>query len=155
MKILAAVVLAIVAGLVPAGTIFADPGGNAPAETQPDARRFYEQGVEHSKNQRWPQAIQAYVQAVRLEPRFVEAWTNLGYAYRKVNDNNRSLDAYKRALDINSNYAAAHEYVGRLYIAMGNKEMAMRHYEILRRLDAKLAAELLRAIEANNADYGP
>jgi len=30
----------------------------------------------------------------------------------------------------------------------------MRHYEILRRLDAKLAAELFEAIQANNADYG-
>jgi tetratricopeptide (TPR) repeat protein len=152
---LMATLLAIVAGFVPAVSVYADPGGSAPAETSPDARRFYEQGVEHSKNQRWPQAIQAYLQAVGLEPRFVEAWTNLGYAYRKVNDNSRSLDAYRRALDINANFASAHEYIGRLYIAMGNKEMAMRHYEILRRLDAKLASELLRAIEANNADYGP
>jgi hypothetical protein len=30
----------------------------------------------------------------------------------------------------------------------------MRHYEILRRLDPKMAEELRRAIEANNADLG-
>jgi hypothetical protein len=37
---------------------------------------------------------------------------------------------------------------------MDNRDMAMRHYEILRRLDAKMAAELLRAIEANHPDLG-
>ncbi|MCS7235000.1 MAG: tetratricopeptide repeat protein [Armatimonadota bacterium] len=49
-----------------------------------DAHRFYHQGVEYWRPQPWDQAIRAYLQAVRLDPRFVEAWTNLGYTYRKI-----------------------------------------------------------------------
>lgn len=49
-----------------------------------DAHRFYHQGLEYSRPQPWDQAIRAYLQAVRLDPRFVEAWTNLRYTYRKI-----------------------------------------------------------------------
>jgi tetratricopeptide (TPR) repeat protein len=81
-----------------------------------------------------------------------EAWNNLGYCYRKVRDNQKALEAYRRAIELRPDFQSAHEYIGRLYIALGNREMAMRHYEILRRLDPKMAEELRRAIEANNAD---
>lgn len=39
-----------------------------------------------------------------------------------------SLDAYRRAIEIRPHFASAHEYIGRLYIAMGNRETAMRQY---------------------------
>jgi tetratricopeptide (TPR) repeat protein len=132
----------------------ADLGGNPSDSLNPEARSHYDQGLDHFRKKQWNLAIQSYLQAVRIEPRFVEAWNNLGYCYRKVKDNQKALDAYRRAIDIKPDFKFAHEYIGRLYIAMGNREAAMRHYEILRRLDAKMAAELLRAIEANNADYG-
>lgn len=72
----------------------------------------------------------------------------------KLKDNQRALEAYRRAIELRPEFASAHEYLERLYVALGNRDQAMRHYEILRRLDAKLAAELLQAIEANNAEYG-
>jgi tetratricopeptide (TPR) repeat protein len=73
---------------------------------------------------------------------------------RKTKDYDKALDAYKHALEIKPDYANAHEYLGRTYLAMGNKDGAMREHEILKRLDAKLADELMKAIEANNADLG-
>lgn len=132
----------------------ADYGGDPPDSINPEARSLYDQGAEHFRKKQWNLAIPTYLQAVRIEPRFVEAWNSLGFCYRKVKDNQKALDAYRRAIDLKPDFKFAHEYIGRLYIAMGNREAAMRHYEILRRLDAKMAAELLRAIEANNADYG-
>ncbi len=44
--------------------------------------------------------------------------------------------------------------MARTYIAMGNKDGAMREYEILKRLDAKMADEVIKAIQANDADLG-
>ncbi len=132
----------------------ADIGGDPPDSVNPQARTLYDQGMEHYKKKQWNLAIQAYLQAMRIEPKFVEAWNNLGYCYRKVKDNQKALDAYRRAIELRPDFKYAHEYIGRLYIAMGNRDMAMRHYEILRRLDATLAGELLRAIEANDPDQG-
>jgi tetratricopeptide (TPR) repeat protein len=118
------------------------------------ARTYFNQGQEFAKKQSWYLAIQAYQQAVRADPKFLDAWNNLGHAYRKTKDYDKALDAYKHALEIKPDYANAHEYLGRTYLAMGNKDAAMREQEILKRLDAKLADELMKAIEANNADLG-
>jgi tetratricopeptide (TPR) repeat protein len=118
------------------------------------ARTYFNQGQEFAKKQSWYLAIQAYQQSVRLDPKFIDAWNNLGHAYRKTKDYDKALDAYKRALELKPDYADAHEYLGRTYLAMGNKDAAMREHEILKRLDAKMAGELLKAIQANNADLG-
>src|SRR2546422_2884253 len=130
-------------------------GGDADRQGQiSPARVYFNQGAEFSKKKSWPLAIQAYGQAVRLDPKFVEAWNNLGYCYRRVKDYDKSFDAYKHALDLKPDYPNAHEYMGRTYLATGNKDAAMREYEILKRLDAKMADELLKAIQANDADLG-
>jgi tetratricopeptide (TPR) repeat protein len=138
----------------------AEPGGGyggeggGPEDASPQARSLYTQGIDHVRAKRWDLAIGAFSQAVRVEPRFVEAWNMLGYSYRKTKDHARALEAYRRAIDLRPDFPFAHEYIGRLYLAMGNRDQAIRHYEILRRLDATLAAQLLRAIEANNPDLG-
>ncbi|HEX9533168.1 MAG TPA: tetratricopeptide repeat protein [bacterium] len=118
------------------------------------ARTFYNQGEEYSKKKNWNLAIQAYLEAVRLDPKFVEAWNNLGSCYRKVKQYDKAFEAYKQALDLKPDYPNAHEYMARTYLAMGNKDGAMREYEILKRLDVKMAAELMTAIQANDADLG-
>lgn len=118
------------------------------------AKTYFDQAEGYSKKKDWNLAIAAYQQAVRIDPKFVAAWSNMGYCYRKVNQFDKAMDAYKRALTLKPDYTYPHEYLGRTYLAMGNKDAAMREYEILKRLDAKMAAGLLKAIEANNADLG-
>jgi len=130
------------------------PGGNPNEQTNSEARIAYDQGMDYYRRAQWNLAVQAFLRAVNVEPRFVEAWTNLGYSYRRAGDNQKALEAYRRALDLRPDFKFAHAYVGRLYIAMNNREMAMRHYEILRRLDAGMAEELRKAIEAGTPDQG-
>ena len=126
-----------------------NPGTSTQASA---ARTFYNQGEEYARKKSWNLAIQAYLEAVRLEPKFAEAWNNLGFCYRKVKQYDKAFDAYKQALDLKPDYPNAHEYMARTYLAMGNKDGAMREYEILKRLDVKMAAELMKAIQANDAD---
>lgn len=129
----------------------ASTGGPTATST---ARSYFNQGEEYSKKGNWSLAIQAYLQAVRLDPKFVEAWNNLGFCYRKVQQFDQAFAAYKQALDLKPDYPNAHEYMARTYLALGNKDAAMREYEILKRLDAKMAAELMQAIQANDPNLG-
>jgi len=127
----------------------------APAsQVDPQAKAFYDQGESYSKQKNWDQAIGAYQQAVRIDPKYAEAWNNMGFCYRKVKQYDKALDAYKQAMALKPNLPNPHEYLGRTYLEMGNKDGAMREYEILKRMDPKMADELLKAIQANDPDLG-
>ncbi len=55
-----------------------------------------------------------------------DVYNLLGFSYRK-NDNpdlDKALESYKIALEANPEHAGAHEYLGELYLKMGDKFMA-------------------------------
>jgi tetratricopeptide (TPR) repeat protein len=127
---------------------------NPASQINPTAKTYFDQGKAHEKKKSWDLAIAAYQQAVRLEPKFAEAWNNMGYCHRKLKQYDKALEAYKQAITLKPDLSYPHEYMSRTYLAMGNKDSAMREYEILKRLDAKMAEQLLKAIQANDPDLG-
>jgi Tfp pilus assembly protein PilF len=68
---------------------------------------------------------------LRLEPKYAAAWNNLGHSYRKTQQYIMALDAYKQAMNLAPDYSNPHEYLARTYLATGNKDAAMREYEIV------------------------
>jgi tetratricopeptide (TPR) repeat protein len=46
------------------------------------------------------QAIEAYQQAIRINPRSFETWTNLGCVYHKSGQADKAIDAYQQAIQI-------------------------------------------------------
>jgi tetratricopeptide (TPR) repeat protein len=152
--VLASSLLVIALGAAGVSAHDSDPPASQTSQLNPQAKTFFDQGKAHAKKKSWDLAIAAYQQAVRLEPKFAEAWNNLGYCYRKAKQFDKALDAYKQAIALKPDFAYPHEYAARTYLAMGNKDAAMREYEILKRLDGKMADELLKAIQANNPDLG-
>jgi tetratricopeptide (TPR) repeat protein len=146
--------LAIALGSTGAAAHDAEPSAGQTSQMNPQAKSFFDQGQSHAKKKNWNLAVAAYQQAVKLEPKFPEAWNNMGYCYRRLKQYDKALEAYRQALALKPDFAYAHEYTGRTYLGMGNKDAARREYEILKRLDGKVAAELLKAIEANDPDVG-
>jgi len=130
------------------------PMPDTTTQVDPMAQTYFAQGQAYEKQRQWGLAIQAYQQAVRVDPKLAEAWSNMGFSYRKLQQYDNAIDAYKQALAINPDLAYAHDYMARTYVAMGNTDEAMRQYEILKRLDPKMADRLLKAIKANNPDLG-
>lgn len=154
MRTVLALMMAAALTLIGAGVVSAhdDPPD---ASAQPaEAMKFFKQGEAYGKQKKWDLAVAAYQQAVKVNPGFVEAWNAMAHAYRKTSKLDKALEAYKQAVATKPDYAAAHEYLARTHLAMHNKDAAMREYEIVKRLDPKLAPELLKAIDANDPDLG-
>ena len=55
-----------------------------------------------------------------------DVYNLLGFSYRKQSEPNldKALDAYRIALEVNPEHLGAHEYLGELYITLGNLKKA-------------------------------
>jgi tetratricopeptide (TPR) repeat protein len=61
---------------------------------------------------------------------------DLGYDYQKLKQNDRAVASYQKAIDIDSNYAAAHNGLGSIYQAAGDYDRALACYKKTIKLDS-------------------
>lgn len=98
--------------------------------------------------QEFEKAIEAQLAATAKNPRFHEAFTSLGYAYRRTGDYPKALAAYDRALALAPDHAEAVEYRGEAWLELNRLDDAKGAYEWLFRRDPAKAAALLAAAAA-------
>lgn len=84
-----------------------------------------------------------------LDERLAEAHNNLAFALRMKGRHNfaPSLEHYNRAIELKPDLAQAYMHRGVLFMQQGDKVRAHQDLKRLRRLDARLAAELERVVE--------
>lgn len=96
-------------------------------------------------------AYQAMINQLRLaltiQPRYVEAATELGYALRQTDNFRKAIGVYNYALGINPEHFAAVEYRGQAYLADNNIDKAKQDYLILFRHAPELADKLMAAMD--------
>lgn len=83
-----------------------------------------------------------------LKPNDAEAHYNLGKAYAKSGDYQKSIESYKEAIRIKPDYTDAHCGLVISYHLSGNGSSAKEEYKILEGLDKKMADELLNLLRA-------
>ena len=91
-------------------------------------------------------AIKRQLSATATDPRFHEAFSSLGYAYRKTGEYTLALAAYDRCLELAPDYAEAIEYRGEALLGLDRVKDVQRSYHRLVALDGDRAAELLAAM---------
>ena len=142
---------ALAAGVcVAAGAAWALPSYNTPSKDR-QAKTSFKEALAHQEAGRYAEAIDAYEQSLKHDPRQAETLSNLGFCHRKLKHYSRAVSAYKDALDINPDLAEAHEYLGEAYAEMGKLALAEREYKTLLKLDPDEANELRRKIDAQTA----
>ncbi len=79
---------------------------------------------------------------------FYQAYSSLGFAYRKTGDLQASLEAYNKSLAIKPDYPQAIEYLAETHLALGELEKVKAAYTTLEeKHPPEFAALLLTAIE--------
>jgi tetratricopeptide (TPR) repeat protein len=115
------------------------------AESEPG---FWQNRYKSAVTKNWAEAIENYQEAIEKKPDFYEAHSDLGYAYRKTGDYEKSLAAYGRALDLNPEYPQALEYVGETYLNLKRFDDVKSTYMKLFSVDREQAALLMNAMNA-------
>jgi tetratricopeptide (TPR) repeat protein len=93
----------------------------------PLAARLYNiSGATALEDGRYSAATRYFRQAVSLSPREARAHYNLARAYEALNDNEKAIDEYQVALELDDDFWPAHNNLGRLYIrARGDPDAAL------------------------------
>lgn len=84
-----------------------------------------------------------------------DVYNLLGFTLRKTGDFTTSLTYYTKALELQPDHKAAHEYLGELYIEIGNTAKAREQLDALVRLcpgGCEEREDLEKAIEAKSAN---
>ena len=104
-------------------------------------------GVAYSTLGRWPEAVTAFQQAIRLQPDDTVAHYNLGVAYSNLGRSQDAVAAYQQVIRLKHNDARAHLALAAVYLMLGDRGAAREEYTILKTLDPSLAKDLFRFIK--------
>jgi len=102
-------------------------------------------------------ALPLLQQVVVREPKNADAYNELGFVQRKLGDREGALVQYRKALDIEPKHLGANEYLGELYLEMGDLAQAHERLKVLDRacfFGCEEYSELKAAITAYEARAG-
>ena len=96
---------------------------------------------------RYPEAIAEYSEALRIKPRYSEARYCLGVISIFQGKYQEAIAQLTEALRINPDYTLAHYSLGTAYLSVGNRDLVLKEYEVLKTKNPRLANALLEKIE--------
>jgi tetratricopeptide (TPR) repeat protein len=109
--------------------------GTTPTGGSPQARTLLEQGKTLYRNDQDSEAVEAFKQAVALDPDLAEAHFRLGLAYEALNrqedaegEYKKAVNAYKKFVDANPKDWEAHYLFGQTYASLQQYSDAIREY---------------------------
>jgi len=96
---------------------------------------------------KYQEALAQFTEALRINPDYAEAHANVGAVLIFQRKYQEAFAQFTEALRIKPNYAEAHYELGTAYLAMGDRDSALRECEILKSKNPRLADALNRGIK--------
>ena len=93
------------------------------------AIEWLEKGLALMESGKYQDAIEAYSEAIELNPNYVKAYNNRGVAYRNLGEYQQAMRDYGRAIEIDPNYVEAYNNRGIAYAKLGDYRQAIRDYD--------------------------
>jgi TolA-binding protein len=93
------------------------------------AYEFYKNGREQVGLGNFAGAIQAYQEAIKIEPEFADVYLSLGHAYLKMQKSPEAIKAFKEAIRLKPEMEEAHYGMGLEYFRAGKMEEASKAFK--------------------------
>lgn len=82
-------------------------------------------GVTYGESGRYQEAIEAFKQAIQINPDYAEAYNGLGFAYSNSGRYQEAIEHIEQAIRIKPNYVKAHNNLGIAYAKSGKHQEAI------------------------------
>jgi tetratricopeptide (TPR) repeat protein len=105
------------------GTAIAVMSGDE-SERAPPSDDDYAKGKAAFDREDWPEVIDHMTKVIARRPWHDDAHNLMGFAYRKLGDYDKALEAYDRALELNPHHRGALEYLGEAYLELDRPGLA-------------------------------
>jgi tetratricopeptide (TPR) repeat protein len=109
----------ILLGLMSGDLAYAQRRAKAPRKSESRAAGLVDEADKMAEDKKWPEAIDAYKLAIRLDPAYAPAYGGLGDAYFNGGNWEQALVAYKEQVRLAPNDAQAQYDLGYFYNAAG------------------------------------
>ena len=83
-----------------------------------DAEAWYSMGIAYHEIKQYPKAIEAYQQAIRINPEDADVWYNLGHVYCLIKQYPKAIEAYQQAVRINPGFSDFRDSLRETYITL-------------------------------------
>lgn len=117
-------------------------------EISEDAKKQLAAGKQDDAKKKFGKALKKFREATDYDPKYFEAWNMVGFCSRKSGDLKGSFEAYHKCLEIEPEYAQAHEYLGEAYLMTNDLAKAKEQLLWLVARKSDQAGELATKIEA-------
>jgi cytochrome c-type biogenesis protein CcmH/NrfG len=103
-------------------------------KSQPESDlAWYSLGAASAQLSRYAESVEAFRQALQINPEKAEYWSSLGLSYGKLNRNNDVVNAYREALRINPKEPEYWSNIGAAYSKVNRHDDAIEAYrQVLR-----------------------
>lgn len=143
----------LVAGTLAATPVYAfDTGGGSSYSSSSDSGSSavsgptLDQARALIRAKKWKSAVSSLKQIVRAEPGSAEANNLLGYSLRKSGDYKNAQGFYLKALKLQPGHKGANEYLGELYVEIGQMAKAKKQLARLEQLCGNQSCKEYRAL---------
>ncbi len=99
-----------------------------PKETGTRLHVLNNTGYLFEKSGQYEKAIEAYNQAIKINPEYAPARKGLGDVYVKLEEYEKAIEEYDKAIKINPEYAPARKGLGDVYVKLEEYEKAIEEY---------------------------
>ncbi len=92
------------------------------------AYQWFSKGYDADNLKLYDKAIEYYQKAININPKYVEAYNNMGIIYSKQGNDNKALEMYEKAISINPEHASTYANMGAAYNNKGDFDKAIKLY---------------------------
>ena len=124
-KRIAVLTMLLTGALIAASTILG--AGSSSKSTRPARQSDYDKAVSAVKSGNYQTAVKLLQKVVARDRGNADAYNYLAFSHRKLGRFDPAMSFYRKALAIDAKHKGANEYIGELFLELGNLAKAKEH----------------------------